>query len=83
MTVRFDSAQRTDFEKVIMKIALLGCGNMGRAIVSGLLAKYGEVAIIAFDKNDKALTALPTKSWCLRPKNGMKRKTSPTPLSSR
>jgi pyrroline-5-carboxylate reductase len=50
-----------------MKIALLGCGNMGRAIISGLLAKDGETAIIAFDKNDKALTALPDQVLVLAP----------------
>jgi pyrroline-5-carboxylate reductase len=42
-----------------MKVALLGCGNMGRAIISGLQKKYDDIAIIAYDKNDAALTSLP------------------------
>jgi pyrroline-5-carboxylate reductase len=42
-----------------MKVALLGCGNMGRAIIAGLLKTYDDIAIIAYDKNDAALTSLP------------------------
>jgi pyrroline-5-carboxylate reductase len=60
-----------------MKIALLGCGNMGRAIISGLLAKDAETAIIAFDKNDKALTALPDQVLVLTPEEWYEKENVP------
>ena len=41
-----------------MKIAILGTGNMGKALISGLRRKYGEgITIIAWDKNSEALRA--------------------------
>jgi pyrroline-5-carboxylate reductase len=42
-----------------MKIALLGTGNMGKAILAGLRQKYGkEIDIVAFDKNPAALAGI-------------------------
>jgi pyrroline-5-carboxylate reductase len=38
-----------------MKVAILGTGNMGKALVAGLRRKYGgDMRIIAWDKNDDA-----------------------------
>ena len=42
-----------------MNIAILGTGNMGKALISGLRRKYGEgIRIIAWDKNSEALKSL-------------------------
>jgi pyrroline-5-carboxylate reductase len=42
-----------------MKIALLGTGNMGKAIMTGLRRKYGnDIEIIVYDKNSDALKSL-------------------------
>jgi pyrroline-5-carboxylate reductase len=42
-----------------MRIAVLGCGNMGRAIIKGLQKKYGdEAAIFAYDSDQAALAML-------------------------
>ena len=42
-----------------MNIAILGTGNMGRALIAGLLRKYGGgVRIVAWDKNDGALKGI-------------------------
>ena len=39
-----------------MKIAILGTGNMGKALIAGLLRKYGEeIRVIAWDKNSEVL----------------------------
>jgi len=50
-----------------MKIALLGCGNMGKAIIAGLLKKYDDIALLAYDKNDAALTSLPDEVLVIPP----------------
>ncbi|HUI92033.1 MAG TPA: pyrroline-5-carboxylate reductase [Chitinivibrionales bacterium] len=50
-----------------MRIAVLGCGNMGRAIVAGLLKKYDDVSIIAFDKSDAVLKHLPDEALVVSP----------------
>ena len=50
-----------------MKVAILGCGNMGKALIAGLVAKYPDVSILAFDKNDAALTSLPDEAVVLAP----------------
>jgi pyrroline-5-carboxylate reductase len=42
-----------------MNIAILGTGNMGKALISGLRRKYGEgILIIAWDKNSEAMKSL-------------------------
>jgi pyrroline-5-carboxylate reductase len=42
-----------------MKVAVLGTGNMGRALITGLKKAYGEkVSIIAFDQIEKSLSGL-------------------------
>lgn len=42
-----------------MKIAILGTGNMGKALISGIRRKYGEgIRIIAWDKNPDATKSL-------------------------
>jgi pyrroline-5-carboxylate reductase len=54
-----------------MHIGLLGTGNMGRALIAGLLRKYGDgVRIIAWDNNrdalnglDPAVTITESKEW--------------------
>jgi pyrroline-5-carboxylate reductase len=60
-----------------MKVALLGCGNMGRAIVSGLLSKFSDISIIAFDKSDAALTALPDQALVLAPEEWWEKENVP------
>jgi pyrroline-5-carboxylate reductase len=60
-----------------MKVALLGCGNMGRAIVSGLLSKFSDISIIAFDKSDAALTALPDQALVLAPEEWWEKENIP------
>jgi len=48
-----------------MKIAVLGCGNMGTAIIAGVRKKYGtKASIAAFDKLTSARLSLPRGvSW--------------------
>ncbi|MBN1130796.1 MAG: pyrroline-5-carboxylate reductase [Chitinispirillaceae bacterium] len=42
-----------------MKIAILGTGNMGKALIAGLRRKYGEgISIIAWDRNADAMKSL-------------------------
>jgi pyrroline-5-carboxylate reductase len=42
-----------------MRIAVLGCGNMGRAIIKGLRKKYGDdTTIFAYDSDPAALALL-------------------------
>jgi pyrroline-5-carboxylate reductase len=60
-----------------MKVALLGCGNMGKAIVSGLLNKYPDSTIIAYDKNDAALTSLPDEVLVLSPEEWFEKENVP------
>jgi len=51
-----------------MKIAILGTGNMGKALISGLRRKYGEgITIIAWDKNSEALKAVEGAAAALEP----------------
>ncbi len=54
-------------ERDYMKVAFLGCGNMGKAMASGLLKKYPDASVIAFDKSDSALTELPDEVVVLAP----------------
>jgi pyrroline-5-carboxylate reductase len=61
-----------------MKVAILGCGNMGKAIISGLLAKFPDVSLVAFDKNDMALTSLPDEAVVLAPEEWCEKETFPT-----
>jgi pyrroline-5-carboxylate reductase len=60
-----------------MKIALLGCGNMGKAVITGLLNKCPETTIIAFDKNDAALTNLPDEVLVLPPEEWFEKENIP------
>jgi pyrroline-5-carboxylate reductase len=50
-----------------MRIAILGCGNMGRAIIAGLLNRYDGVSIIAYDKSDASLKHLPDEVLVVPP----------------
>jgi pyrroline-5-carboxylate reductase len=50
-----------------MRIAVLGCGNMGRAIIAGLLKRYDDISIIAFDKSDTSLKLLPDEALVASP----------------
>jgi pyrroline-5-carboxylate reductase len=50
-----------------MRIAVLGCGNMGRAIIESLLSRYNDVSIIAFDKSDASLKQLPDEALVIPP----------------
>jgi pyrroline-5-carboxylate reductase len=43
----------------MMKIAILGAGNMGRALIAGLLSGGEKHSIIAYDKSPAALKKLP------------------------
>jgi pyrroline-5-carboxylate reductase len=57
-----------------MKVAVMGCGNMGKAIISGLVNAYGpDVSVTAFDKISGAMSSLPDsvvrkepRSWFTR-----------------
>ena len=60
-----------------MKVAILGCGNMGKAIISGLLAKFPDVSLVAFDKNDMALTSLPDEAVVLAPEEWCEKENVP------
>jgi len=42
-----------------MRVGILGCGNMGKAIIRSLLNKYNDISIIAYDKAESALSNLP------------------------
>ncbi len=45
-----------------MRIAILGCGNMGQAIISGLIKKYGsDNEIVAYDIRKEALSNIDKK----------------------
>ena len=50
-----------------MRIAILGCGNMGRTIIDRLLSSYDDVSIIAFDKSEESLTNLPDEALVIPP----------------
>ncbi len=50
-----------------MRIAVLGCGNMGRAIISSLLKRYDDISIIAYDKSETSLTYLPDEALVVPP----------------
>ncbi len=50
-----------------MRVAVLGCGNMGRAVISGLLKRYNDVSIIAYDKNEAVLKFLPDEVLVVSP----------------
>jgi pyrroline-5-carboxylate reductase len=50
-----------------MRIAVLGCGNMGRAIIAGLLKRYDDISIIAYDKSDDSLKHMPDEALVVPP----------------
>jgi len=50
-----------------MRVAVLGCGNMGRAIIAGLLKRYDDISIIAYDKSDASLKHLPDEALVVSP----------------
>ena len=60
-----------------MKVAILGCGNMGKAVMAGLLNKYSDSSIIAYDKNDAALTNLPDEVVVLAPEEWFEQENIP------
>ena len=60
-----------------MKVALLGCGNMGKAVITGLLSKYPDSTIIAYDKNDATLTSLPDEVVVLSPEEWFEKENIP------
>ncbi|HEX7509877.1 MAG TPA: pyrroline-5-carboxylate reductase [Chitinivibrionales bacterium] len=60
-----------------MKVAVLGCGNMGKALIAGLLAKNPDVSVVAFDKNDTALTTLPDEAVVLAPEEWCEKENIP------
>lgn len=43
-----------------MNIGVIGTGNMGKALIGGLLKKYSNISINAFDLNKSALDGLPS-----------------------
>ena len=50
-----------------MRVAVLGCGNMGRAIITSLLQRYDDVSIIAYDKSEEVLKHLPDEALVVPP----------------
>jgi pyrroline-5-carboxylate reductase len=51
-----------------MKIAILGTGNMGKALIAGLRRKYGEgISIVAWDRNSDAMKSLDGAVTVLEP----------------
>lgn len=48
-----------------MKVAVLGCGNMGGAIINGLLKK--KIEVLAFDTSDEMLNKVSDKALRLSP----------------
>ncbi len=60
-----------------MKVAFLGCGNMGKAVIAGLLNKYPDTSVMAFDKNDAALTELPDEVVVLPPEEWFEKENIP------
>jgi pyrroline-5-carboxylate reductase len=60
-----------------MKVAFLGCGNMGKAVITGLINKYPDSSAIAFDKNDAALTELPDEVVVLSPEEWFEKENIP------
>jgi pyrroline-5-carboxylate reductase len=62
---------------MFMKVAILGCGNMGKAIISGLLSRNPDVSLVAFDKNDMALTSLPDEVVVLSPEEWCEKENIP------
>ncbi len=50
-----------------MRVAVLGCGNMGRAIITGLLKRYADISIIAYDKSEAVLKFLPDEALVVPP----------------
>ncbi len=50
-----------------MRIAVLGCGNMGLAMISGMLSRIDDISIIAYDKSDESLTRLPDEVLVVPP----------------
>jgi pyrroline-5-carboxylate reductase len=61
-----------------MRIAILGTGNMGKAIIAGVKQKLaGEATIIAFDKSSAALSGLDKSVQVLPPNTWFKQKSKP------
>lgn len=52
-----------------MKLAVIGFGNMGRAIVSGMLHRQStrQLSIVVYDNNTAALNSLPAKVKAIAP----------------
>jgi pyrroline-5-carboxylate reductase len=50
-----------------MRVAVLGCGNMGRAIITSLLNRYDDISIIAYDKAEAVLKHLPDEALVVPP----------------
>jgi pyrroline-5-carboxylate reductase len=50
-----------------MRVAVLGCGNMGRAIITSLLKRYGDISVIAYDKSEAVLKFLPDEALVVPP----------------
>ena len=50
-----------------MRIAVLGCGTMGQAIIRQLLRQDDDIAIIAYDKSDASLKLLPDEALVVSP----------------
>jgi len=50
-----------------MRIAVLGCGNMGLAMITGMLDRIEDISIIAYDKSDDSLTRLPDEVLVVPP----------------
>jgi pyrroline-5-carboxylate reductase len=50
-----------------MRVAVLGCGSMGRAIIGSLLKRYDDISIIAYDKSDGVLKYLPDEALVVPP----------------
>jgi pyrroline-5-carboxylate reductase len=61
-----------------MKIAILGTGNMGKALIAGLRRKYGEsIRIIAWDRNVDAMKSLDSAVTVMEPVKWLSGETVP------
>jgi len=60
-----------------MKIAIVGTGNMGRALITGLLSSHPKQSIIAYDKSAAALKRLPKNIAVISPDRWTEAKNRP------
>ena len=61
-----------------MKVAFLGTGNMGRALIAGVLRKYsGTLELIAWDKNSDSLSTLDSAISTANSKEWFEKEESP------